>query len=90
MDAKFAIEIAETMLEKSLKDSENSWDQELVRRIKRIHDLVLKIKPGSDLCSSQSVASIIEAWEREKERLESYTAVNISYDLQKIDESNSS
>ena len=41
---------------------------ELVDRLETVNHYVNKVKPGSCLCSTQAIASIIAQWEREYER----------------------
>ena len=41
-------------------------DPELHRRIKAAHELVVKVKPGGALCSTQAIAVIVDQWMRER------------------------
>ena len=60
-----AIRIAEQMTGWKLEGSTCPETTELARRITRVNELVGKAKPGNELCSTQAIALIIEAWERE-------------------------
>jgi hypothetical protein len=64
MDSDYAFSLAERMLGRSL-NSTDMYDSELIRRIKRVNDLIISIEPGSDLCNPQVIAYTIESWERD-------------------------
>ena len=72
MDSTTALEIAEKMtgLELTNKDyvDQDPILVELVDRLETVNYYVDKVKPGSCLCSTQVIASIIAEWEREYER----------------------
>jgi PII-like signaling protein len=67
VDATIALEIAERMTGLDM-DRKDPIILELVDRLETVNHYVDKVKPGSCLCSTQVIASIIAEWEREYER----------------------
>ena len=61
MTSQVAIDIACDML----FCREGELDLELVRRIESVHELVTRVKPGSNLCGTQVIATIVEDYLRE-------------------------